>query len=770
MPVRIRRYHVLLWCGVSLALGASGVQASETVDLVVSSRQAWTDTSLDVTEGQRVRIEASGTARVLRMTPWEYVFGADFERWVGPQGTFLWPRDDPQRALRHRAVGFPLPAVHEGPHPAFCLIGKIGDDGPPFYVGRRRTITVERAGRLWLGLNDTAFHDNTGSFQVRLVVNAEPDPPTAPRAVVEPSLTGRPIPDARVLLLYVDGLRPDVVAELSALGFLPHLTQAFLEGGLECVRALTTFPSNTLVANGALFTGLFPDRTGIKSQNQFERTTLIPRGSFSEWTPQWLWVRTTPRTRVYDLLDKFAPENTHQFLRQRKIETLDSRLGAAYRFTILPITPMNPPPQWAHRALNTVDQPFAAAARIPSQLDQINARYLIEELLGDPEARVIAAWFPMVDKVSHHSPRGQFGTARREIVAFDRLLGQILRRLRQVGWASSTYVILISDHGHQGGEQSVNRHANLAHELFHRQLGCNVKVVGQEWIHPGTNPRQFVFLDHQAWGQASLFLPKGAYHHGPWQPNTLADLLRYDFGPNRGTVNLLETLVEFRGPEWEPGLARPVDLVLVRLDATRVLVYRSAENQAIIHTSVGPDGQEEYRYEVVRQVTPTVDGALHVEAAHAQTDPLGYLADTSVQAAIGSSQAVSTWLAEPHASREWLAVTAETDYPDAVVGFAKFFSWKPPVEDLEEVRTPDLVATAARGWSFRSDGEWGTDHGAPLRESMRISLWLAGPNIRRGIRLEPCRIVDLLPTILEMVGTPLTGEPLDGQALTGIYE
>lgn len=752
--------RILLGCAL-LPLAA----AAEETRLTVSARQPWTDTSVDVSEGQRFRVEATGRARVLGLTAREYLFGFDFERRVGPEGTYRWPGDYPARrrpprpmrsAGRGRApeARLPLPAMEDGPAPAFCLVGRIGTDGEPFYVGRRYEGAAAQSGRLWLGLNDDEFRDNRGAFEVRIVLDAVPPaaPPLPP--LIEPAGTGRPVPNARVLLLYVDGLRPDVVHEMAALGFLPNLQQAFLDGGLECLRGFTVFPSNTLVANGSLFTGLFPDRTGIKSQNQFERTMLKPRGPLSEWLPDWLFARTASPTTVHDLLDKFAPENTHRFLRERKIPTMAERVGKGYRFTILPIMPVNPPPQWPHRAVNVVDNPFAASVQIPSQLDMVNTRYLMEEVIGDQDARVIVAWFPMIDKVSHHHARGQFGAARRELAFFDRWLGKIMRRLRQVGWVSSTYLILVSDHGHAGGEQHPNRRANLARDFFHRRLGWNVRVVGQEWRHAGSDPSRFVFLDHQAWAQAAVFLPKGAYHTGPWRPNTLEDLQAYDAGPNVGRVNLPAMLLAFRGPEWEPVLPAPVDLVLLKLDEDRVLVMRAPDNRAVIHVTRQDDGVERYRY----------------EPASPEHDPLGYVTDPAVRDALGPGASPAAFLAAPHTADEWLRATAGTDYPDAVVGIAKLFRWQPPVADMAQARTPDLVVTAARGWSFRSDDELGTDHGSLLREAMRISLWLAGPNVRRGRMAQPRRIIDVLPTILDMAGIPYEPSELDGRAIRGIYE
>jgi hypothetical protein len=53
---------------------------------------------------------------------------------------------------------------------------------------------------------------------------------------------------------------------------------------------------------------------------------------------------------------------------------------------------------------------------------------------------------------------------------------------------------------------------------------------------------------------------------------------------------------------------------------------------------------------------------------------------------------------------------------------------------------------------------------------MRMTLILAGPNIPRGILARPQRIVDVLPTILEMVQQRHDPAALDGEAITGIYE
>jgi len=756
-----------LLCCLALLLGPGAVDAADpaSTTLRLSVRQSWVDTGLDVQAGEALHVEAEGQARMERLAFSDYLFGAEFDRTVGPRGTYLWRRHRRRRApapLRQ----FPLPAMEAGPYPAYGLIGKIGEEGVPFYLGEQYTDTVADSGRLWIGVNDDTVRDNRGYFEVRIRLDA-PRSSDAPDVIAAPIAagSGQPVPKARVLLVYIDGLRADVVHEMAAAGFLPTMQRRLLEGGLECVNAFTGFPSNTLITNGALFTGRWSDRTGIKSQNQFERSTLKPTGQLSEWLPDWLSMRVVPQTQVINLLDKFAPEHTYTFLRRRGVPTLGSRLGSAYLYTILPISPLNPPPQWFHRAMNTIANPFGAATRIPSALDTINAQFAIEELIGIPEARVIAVWLPMVDKVSHSSPRGQFGGARRDLALADRLLGAMLSRMRQVGWEDSTYLIVVSDHGHLGGEQTVNRRANLPRDWAHRQLGCNVRVVGDEWQHPGLDPDRFIFFDHQMAGQAKLFLPKASYHYGPWRRNSLYELTHYRLGPGR-SVNLLHSLAAFRGPEWTPAMPAPVDLVLVKLDAERVFIYRTDDNQALLHLERDAEGREVFRYEPVRRLRQAEDGTIQYESPLPGQDPLGYLGDPSVREHLPKAQ----WVEHAYPADRWLTATARSRYPDAVVAIAKFFSWRLPVEDLAEVRDPDLVVTAQEGWSFRSDDAWGTDHGALLAEAMRITLFLAGPNIRPGRLEAPQRIINVLPTILEMIGQPYDPQTMDGRAIRGIYE
>ena len=108
--------------------------------LAVDSRTHWTDAGIDVRGGQSLIFESTGEVR------WgpNRRDGADGER------------NSPYNA------GRPMPDRN-----AAALIGKIGPNGDPFFIGGdRQPIRVRGSGRLFLGINDDYLNDNSGSLRV----------------------------------------------------------------------------------------------------------------------------------------------------------------------------------------------------------------------------------------------------------------------------------------------------------------------------------------------------------------------------------------------------------------------------------------------------------------------------------------------------------------------------------------------------------------------------------------------------------------------------
>jgi arylsulfatase A-like enzyme len=129
------------------------------------------------------------------------------------------------------------------------------------------------------------------------------------------------------------------------------------------------------------------------------------------------------------------------------------------------------------------------------------------------------------------------------------------------------------------------------------------------------------------------------------------------------------------------------------------------------------------------------------------SDPLGFTEDAALDAF-----AKAGW----HTSREWLAATATTGHPDFVPQIVALF---------DSPRTGDIVVFAATDWVFagHDDGE----HGSCLPEDMLIPMYFAGPGLPKGASIPHARLVDVAPTLLELLGEGhrIRDYPLDGVGL-----
>jgi hypothetical protein len=117
--------------------GRSGMrERSVTVD----ARTAWTDAGIDVRSGQPLYFSATGQVR----------WGPNRRDSAGGE------RNSPYNQNR------PMPD-----RSAAALIGKIGENGDPFFIGDdREAIRLRGSGRLFLGINDDYLGDNSGTLRV----------------------------------------------------------------------------------------------------------------------------------------------------------------------------------------------------------------------------------------------------------------------------------------------------------------------------------------------------------------------------------------------------------------------------------------------------------------------------------------------------------------------------------------------------------------------------------------------------------------------------
>jgi hypothetical protein len=127
------------------AAGTSGRTFATNETIRVSSQQRWTDTGLDLRNGDLLEVRADGTI----------VLSDGGNDTATAAGAFS----------GRRADGSLIPTASAG-----ALIARIGD-GPAFLIGSEQwSQRVSRSGRLYLGINDDHLADNRGELRVQLSI------------------------------------------------------------------------------------------------------------------------------------------------------------------------------------------------------------------------------------------------------------------------------------------------------------------------------------------------------------------------------------------------------------------------------------------------------------------------------------------------------------------------------------------------------------------------------------------------------------------------
>lgn len=771
-------------------------RADQFCHVTISADQNWVNSEISVQAGRTLTINATGKINVARPGQTNPIVST-----LGPEGTFHF-------LDKESRLWFPLPAAGAGPAPVYALIGRIGSKGRPFYVGRNHSVLATASGELWLGVNDDVCTENNGHFSVRIRIGGPLTPVSVRNRVVGNVSAAGPLPDARVLIFYVDGLRPDIVEEMSAMGHLPNITRTFLSGGTKLQHAYTVFPADTITANGTMWTGTFSDRHGVKGQIGFDRRAGRSDNYLGTDGPvlngRFLMPKGIERgllqagTAVVRLVK--GGEAAQEFRDRRTSETPTTlhhlaQANKSFGAGILPVMSELTPALWT-RYLADEAPPFGTH-QSKRYVDEANTAYAVDNLFNEDHA-VTVVWLPETDSVSHSEYRGQFGVARRTIVEADGLIGEMVGELKRRGRFENTYLLLVSDHGHLGGRFAHLERYDLVNEFFHQPArintdgyrtggGLGLSVRQHRYSNPthGDGVRDFAFVDAVGTGATSVYLPRKHFGSGDWSaPNSTADLLQYRIRERRRPVNLIDELLQIGASagqhfetssdsqvvaaDWRVGGAAeaggvpgPIDLVLSRIDESSILIANRQRGLAIVDRVQRADRTFLYRYQVVRNVRASNDGSIHFElVTRPSADPLRMAG--AVSAGI---------FGRYHDEQSWLKITMGTVYPDSVVSMCRHMLWQPHLSVRARDFAADLVITANPDWQFCTHNKPGTAHGHPFVETMRMSFFVAGPNIRReAIVTDPVRSVDLLPTVLEMAGVSINKDDFDGRPIRSIYE
>jgi hypothetical protein len=118
--------------------------------VIVSIEQEWTDTGIQLKKGDTLTIIVEGIAST------DAKVNLNSHLWVGPEGEGV-----------DAGEGYPCPYFSSQ-----SVIGKIGEGGTPFGIGKTISFRSEISDKLFLGYNDTQFGDNYG-YYVAFIFNKD---------------------------------------------------------------------------------------------------------------------------------------------------------------------------------------------------------------------------------------------------------------------------------------------------------------------------------------------------------------------------------------------------------------------------------------------------------------------------------------------------------------------------------------------------------------------------------------------------------------------
>ena len=275
-----------------------------------------------------------------------------------------------------------------------------------------------------------------------------------------PALAG----EAKLNLVFVlDGLRPDSITEQET----PNLWR-LREEGLNFPNGHAVFPTVTRANAAAMGTGVYPDRNGIFGNSLYVRQ-VDPNRSFSNDDHKNL-LRLDAATGGRMVLAKSLGEMLAE--RGKSLAVVSSgSTGSA-----LLVNPRAP--KGTGVLINAFWEPGVRVAfpdavndailrRFPAApkkggakdpyVEQVSwtERVLRDYVLPELKPDVIVNWLTEPDHIQHALGAGST-EARAAIRNNDREIGLVLDRLRELGLADKTNIIVVSDHGFGHGIFGVN--------------------------------------------------------------------------------------------------------------------------------------------------------------------------------------------------------------------------------------------------------------------------------------------------------------------------
>jgi hypothetical protein len=502
------------------------------------------------------------------------------------------------------------------------------------------------------------------------------------------------------IVFLCDGVNADIFEEMLNAGELPAVKRYFVDRGLYVPHAVANVPSVTLANLTSVATGAFPGRHGITGINWFDRNMLI-----------WRNYETIAQKNTLD--GDYESLNVYERLPGRTTVSVFFQPHRRATKFIENWTSAGPPFYfgWYEFVDRLTLFRLGLVAQIARQRHEWPAVTVVYLLATD-----FAAYGEGV--LSAHY--------RQTLRDTDFQIGRVCGDLERAGLLDKLHLVLVSDHG----MEEVTRHFPL--DAFLRARGLDV-AKDHLWeqtpfekrldyyrrfpvVTYGSGDRYFAICLRKPVRSAGK---PAEYEAWPVRP-TMEDLRNYPAGEDETPTDLIDMLVSQEAVDAVAWSTTPAD---ERQAGPSCVYVALAGGEVEFRQAADPDGAISYR--LVRG-----------------DDPLGWRGHVADELLSGT----------PADGRRWLDETGSTDFPDLPAQIVSYFRAR---------RAGDLAVFAAPGWDFRESNKAG--HGGLRRIEMTVPLIVAGPGVTPR-RAETARTVDIVPTILELLGRRLPDD-LDGAPL-----
>jgi len=366
----------------------------------------------------------------------------------------------------------------------------------------------------------------------------------------------------RVVIIDIDGLRPDVYHEALKAGALPNflrMTRAGEHPSVVHLPAVSVAPSITFAAQASIFTGAPPARHRVPGNECFDRLGVISNGK-----PRHFGFDVGDTLSVDDAIAVFA-NNLADRLLNPETPTIYER-AAAHNKTSLVAHNM-----YARGAQSVIRPNLMDIARFTKGRGILGLEaaeydgHMLTELLAalhkaSPPPDLITAYFMGLDHHSHHhGPDSQEGYL---VHTVDRQVGLLVDALEDLHLLEGALFVIVSDHG-QLSTPGDDAHSIRLGFPFDRELTPLFRALGLD-LHdtPGEGPQVDAVVGLNG-GLAQVYLrhPQNSWHSAPRYEDDVLRVAQAFFDVNeagryRSELQGLLELILVRDAEstgWEGG-------------------------------------------------------------------------------------------------------------------------------------------------------------------------------------------------------------------------